>query len=199
LLENKSYYREGVALRKNQSFAFEFLCENFQPKLINSYSNFKRFFHFLLCDLGNNLIFHFLSSFFTIFFDRVGNSVSSTQGRVELRLGFSENFRFRFGLGFCSTGLGWVSVFIFQKTRLSVGFCVFSKLKKKMEIFINSSNLLQSIGLQWWEKPWFHQKSTKIFDGQPLQHKIVRLLNAGSRTDMTDFWQVGPNSVDDGF
>jgi hypothetical protein len=36
----------------NQSFAFEFLCENFQPKLINSYSNFKRFFHFLFCDLG---------------------------------------------------------------------------------------------------------------------------------------------------
>jgi hypothetical protein len=36
----------------NQSFAFEFLCEKFQPKLINSYSNFKRLFHFLLCDLG---------------------------------------------------------------------------------------------------------------------------------------------------
>jgi hypothetical protein len=52
LLDNRSYYREGVALRMNQSFAFEFLCENFQPKLINSYSNFKRFFHFLLCDLG---------------------------------------------------------------------------------------------------------------------------------------------------
>ncbi len=27
----------------NQSFAFKFLCENFQPKLINSYSNFQRF------------------------------------------------------------------------------------------------------------------------------------------------------------
>jgi hypothetical protein len=52
LLENKSYYREGVALRMNQSFALKFLCENFQPKLINSYSNFKRVFHFLLCDLG---------------------------------------------------------------------------------------------------------------------------------------------------
>ncbi len=38
----------------NQSFAFEFLSENFQPKLINSYSNFQRFFHFLLCDLGNS-------------------------------------------------------------------------------------------------------------------------------------------------
>jgi hypothetical protein len=56
LLENKSYYREGVALRMNQSFAFEILCENFQPKLINFYSNFKRFFNFLLCDLGK-LIF----------------------------------------------------------------------------------------------------------------------------------------------
>jgi hypothetical protein len=56
-LENKSYYREGVALRMNQSFAFEFLCENFQPKLIKSYSNFKRFFHFLLCDLGTKKSF----------------------------------------------------------------------------------------------------------------------------------------------
>jgi hypothetical protein len=53
LLENKSYYREGVALRMNQRFAFEFLCEKFQPKLINSYSHSKRFFHFLLCDLGS--------------------------------------------------------------------------------------------------------------------------------------------------
>jgi hypothetical protein len=43
----------------NQSFDFEFLCENFQPKLINSYSNFKRFFHFLLCDLGCQLIFSY--------------------------------------------------------------------------------------------------------------------------------------------
>jgi hypothetical protein len=56
--------------------------------------------------------------------------VSSTQGRVGLRLGFSENFRFRLGLGFCRTGLGWVSVFIFQKSRFSVGFWIFSKLKK---------------------------------------------------------------------
>jgi hypothetical protein len=55
---------------------------------------------------------------------------------------------------------------------------------------------LQSIG---WEKPWLHQKPTKIFDGQPLQHKIVRLLNAGPRTDPTDLWQVGPKSVDVGF
>jgi hypothetical protein len=58
-------------------------------------------------------------------------SVSSTQGRVGFRLGFSENFWFRLGLGFYSTGLGWVSVFIFQKTGFSVGFWVFSKLKKK--------------------------------------------------------------------
>jgi hypothetical protein len=57
-------------------------------------------------------------------------SVSSTQGRVGFRLGFSENFRFRLGLGFCSTGLGWVSVFIFQKTGFSVGFWVFSKKNK---------------------------------------------------------------------
>jgi hypothetical protein len=31
---------QDSALLKNQSFAFKFLCENFQPKLINSYSNF---------------------------------------------------------------------------------------------------------------------------------------------------------------
>jgi hypothetical protein len=53
LLENKFFYGEGVALQMIQSFAFEFSCENFQPKLINSYSNFKRLFHFLLCDLGS--------------------------------------------------------------------------------------------------------------------------------------------------
>jgi hypothetical protein len=35
------------------------------------------------------------------------------------------------GLGFYSTGLGWISVFIFQKTRFSVGFWVFSKKKIK--------------------------------------------------------------------
>jgi hypothetical protein len=63
----------------------------------------------------------------------------------------------------------------------------------------NHSNLFQSIGLQWREKPWFHQKPTKIFDGQPLHHKIVRLPNAIPRTDPTDLWQVGPKSVDDGF
>jgi hypothetical protein len=50
-------------------------------------------------------------------------------------------------------------------------------------------------------KTLVHQKPAKIFDGQPLQHKIVRLLSAGPgpRTDPTDLWQVGPNSVDDGF
>jgi hypothetical protein len=103
-------------------------------------------------------------------------------------------------------GSGWVWVFaapvwvgfqffIFQKTRFSVGFWVFSKFKKNWKFSgkivlkeeknprksFNSSNLLQSIGLQWREKLWFHQKPTKIFDGQPLQHKIVRLLNAGPR------------------
>jgi hypothetical protein len=33
------------ALRMNQSFAFKFLRENFQQKLINTYSNFQRFFY----------------------------------------------------------------------------------------------------------------------------------------------------------
>jgi hypothetical protein len=46
--------------------------------------------------------------------------VSSTQGRVGLRLGFSENFRFRLGLGFG---------FYFSKN--PVFGWVFSKLKKK--------------------------------------------------------------------
>ncbi len=75
------------------------------------------------------------------------------------------------------------------------------KEEKNLRKSINSSNLLQSIGLQWREKLWFHQKPAKIFDGQPLQHKIVRLLSAGPgpRTDPTDLWQVGPNSVDEGF
>ncbi len=54
------------------------------------------------------------------------------------------------------------------------------KEEKNLRKSFNSSNLLQSIELQR-EKPWFHQKPTKIFDGQPLQHKIVRLLNAGPR------------------
>jgi hypothetical protein len=45
-------------------------------------------------------------------------------------LGFSENFRFRLGLGFCSTGLGWLSGFIFQKNQFSVGFWVFSKFQQ---------------------------------------------------------------------
>jgi hypothetical protein len=121
-------------------------------------------------------------------------------------------------------GFGWVWVFaapvrvgfrflFFKKPGFRLGFGFFSKLKKKWKFSgkivmkeeknlrksFNSSNLLQSIGLQWREKPWFHQKPTKIFDGQPLHHKIVRLLNAGPRTDPTDLWQVGPKSVDDGF
>jgi hypothetical protein len=58
----------------NQSFAFEFLCENFQPKLINFYSNFKRFFHFLLCDLGVPII---ILSFNIIFQLRVFNHQSN--------------------------------------------------------------------------------------------------------------------------
>jgi hypothetical protein len=57
LLENKSYYGEGVALQMNQSFAFEFLCENFQPKLINSYSNFKRVFFIFYCETWVVLLF----------------------------------------------------------------------------------------------------------------------------------------------
>ncbi len=69
------------------------------------------------------------------------------------------------------------------------------KEEKNQRKSFNSSNLLQSIGLQWREKPWFHQKPTKIFDDQPLHHKIVRLLNAGPRRDPTDLWQVDPKSV----
>jgi hypothetical protein len=71
------------------------------------------------------------------------------------------------------------------------------KEEKNLRKSFNSSNLLQSIGLQWWEKPRFHQKPTKIFDSPwfLIQHKIVRLLNVGPRTDPTDLWQVGPKSV----
>jgi hypothetical protein len=72
-----------------------------------------------------------------------------------------------------------------KKWKLS-GKIVIKEEKNPRKSF-NSSNLLQSIGLQWWEKPWFHQK----------HHKIVRLLNAGPRTDPTDLWQVGPKSVVD--
>jgi hypothetical protein len=117
-------------------------------------------------------------------------------------------------------GFGWVWVFaapvwvrfrflFFKKPGFRLGFGFFQNLKK-MEIFRQnyderrkkSKKIIQFfklIAMQWWEKPWFHQKSTKIFDGQPLQHKIVRLLNAGPRTDPTNLWQVGPKSVDDGF
>jgi hypothetical protein len=91
---------------------------------------------------------------------------------------------------------GWVLGFSkFKKNWKFSGKIVMKEEKKSF----NSSNLLQSIGLQWREKPLFHQKPTKIFDGQPLQHKIVRLLNAGPRIDPTDLWQVGPKSVEDGF
>jgi hypothetical protein len=94
-------------------------------------------------------------------------------------------------------GFGWVLGFLKKNCKFS-GKIVMKEEKNLIKSF-NSSNLLQSIGLQCWEKPWFHQKPTKIFDGQPLQHKIVRLLNAGPRTDPTDLWKVGPKSVDDGF
>jgi hypothetical protein len=43
---------EGVASQMNQSFAFKFLCENFQPKLTNYYSNFQWFFKFSIRLLG---------------------------------------------------------------------------------------------------------------------------------------------------
>ncbi len=93
--------------------------------------------------------------------------MSSTQGRVGLRLGFSENFRFRLGLGFCRTGLGWVSVFLFQKTRFSVGFWVFSKFKKKMEIFRQNCDerrkkFKKTIQIFKLTKPWFRQKSLMV-------------------------------------
>jgi hypothetical protein len=41
-----SYYRQGSTLLLNQSFAFNFVCENFQPKLINCYSNYQWIFIF---------------------------------------------------------------------------------------------------------------------------------------------------------
>ncbi len=47
LLENNAFKLEGVALLMNQSFAFKLLSENFQAKLINSYSNSERLLDFL--------------------------------------------------------------------------------------------------------------------------------------------------------
>ncbi len=67
MLENKSYCREGIALRMNQSFAFEFLCENFQPKLINSYSNFKQFFIFYCATWAYNIIKSLVMDIIVIF------------------------------------------------------------------------------------------------------------------------------------
>ncbi len=51
-------------------------------------------------------------------------------GWVTVEFFFSENFRFQLGLGFYSTGLGWVLVFIFRKTRFWVGFWVFPNFQK---------------------------------------------------------------------
>ncbi len=118
-------------------------------------------------------------------------------------------------------GFGWVWVFaapvwvgfrflFFKKPGFRLGFGFFQKKEKwklsgkivmkeekNLRKSFNSPNLLQSIGLQWRQKPWFHQKQTKIFDGQPLHYKIVRLLNAGLRTDLTDlFCAVWETMVD---
>jgi hypothetical protein len=51
----------------------------------------------------------------------------------------SENFRFRLGLGFCSTGLSWVSVFIFRKNRFSVGFWVFPRASQRLNFLLEIS------------------------------------------------------------
>ncbi len=50
------YYPQGFALLLNQNFAFKFLCENFQPKLIISYSNCQRIFYFLQRCLGHQTV-----------------------------------------------------------------------------------------------------------------------------------------------
>ncbi len=44
-----SFNPQGSALLMNQSFAFKFLCENFQQKLINSYSIFKKWESLRIC------------------------------------------------------------------------------------------------------------------------------------------------------
>jgi hypothetical protein len=85
--------------------------------------------------------------------------VSSTQGRVGLRLGFSENFRFRLGLGFCSTGLGWVSVFTFQN------FVLYGKpWSTTPEINENEINIFN--GRPWFDHaaPCCKESLNKIFD-----------------------------------
>jgi hypothetical protein len=84
-------------------------------------------------------------------------------------------------------GFGWVWVFVapvwvgfrflfYKKPGFRLGFGFFQKKNwkfsgktvmkegKNLRKSFNSSKILQSIGLQWWEKPRFHQKLTKIFD-----------------------------------
>jgi hypothetical protein len=51
-----SFNPQGSALLMNQSFAFKYLCENFQPKLINSYINSQRLLDFLWGYLGSYVL-----------------------------------------------------------------------------------------------------------------------------------------------
>jgi hypothetical protein len=88
---------------------------------------------------------------------------------------FSKNPVFDWVLGF----------FKIKKKKLKFSSKIVMKEEKNLRKSFNSSNLQTLV-------------PPKIFDGQPLHHKIVRLLN-GPRTDPTDLWRVGPKSVDNGF
>ncbi len=69
----KDFERKDIILSSrfrfasNQSFAFKFLGENFQPKLIISYSNCQRIFYFLQRCLGWIILFFNLFDLSTFF------------------------------------------------------------------------------------------------------------------------------------
>jgi hypothetical protein len=113
-------------------------------------------------------------------------------------------------------GLGWVWVFaapvwvgfrflFFKKPGFRLGFGFF-KIKKKMENFRQNLDEKRKKIIkifQFFEHIAKHRlgcnggknQPKSMINGQPVKHKIVRLLNAGP----TDLWQVGSKSVDDGF
>jgi hypothetical protein len=123
-------------------------------------------------------------------------------------------------------GFGWVWVFaapvwvgfrflFFKKPGFRLGFGFFFQNLKKWKIpgkIVKKEKKSKKIIIQTYCKAFCcsggknlgSTGSTKnqpksMVDGQPVQHKIVRLLNAGPRPDPTDLWQAGPKSVDDGF
>ncbi len=74
------------------------------------------------------------------------------------------------------------------------------KKEKNLTKSFNSSTYCKALGCNGGKNLGSTKNQPKsMVDGQPVQHKIVRLPNAVPRTDLTDLWQVGLKSVDDGF